>query len=87
MDPDFMREILVLAAFIGLYVFGSIALLRGHKTDLSAVHMHAKAGAVALAAGVKPRLNRRRKAIARDAGVLATPPTVQTQDESDDDDQ
>ncbi len=65
MDPDFIREFSVLAAFAGLYIVGSIFLLKGHKTDLSAAASH---GAVAADTGVPTpqRLNRRRKAIARE---------------------
>lgn len=65
MDPDFVREFGVMAAFIGLYMVGSILLLRGHKTDLSAVNGGPTAGNAG--PGVPQRLNRRRKAIARDA--------------------
>ncbi len=65
MDPDFVREFSVLAAFTGLYIVGSIFLLKGHKTDLSAVSNH---GALSSDSGAPTpqRLNRRRKAIARD---------------------
>jgi hypothetical protein len=68
MDPDFIREASVMAGFIGLYIFGSIYLLKGHKTDLSAVGAH---GATHHSEGGAPtpqRLNRRRKAIAREQG-------------------
>ena len=66
MDPDFIREFSVMAGFIGLYIVGSIFLLKGHKTDLSAVGQH---GGTAHSEGGLPtpqRLNRRRKAIARE---------------------
>ncbi len=65
MDPDFIREFSVLAGFAGLYIVGSIFLLKGHKTDLSAVGTH---GALSPESGVPTpqRLNRRRKAIARE---------------------
>ena len=65
MDPDFVREFSVLAGFAGLYIIGSIFLLKGHKTDLSAVGSH---GPLATETGTPTpqRLNRRRKAIARE---------------------
>ncbi len=65
MDPDFIREFSVLAGFAGLYIVGSIFLLKGHKTDLSAVANH---GTLSSESGVPTpqRLNRRRKAIARE---------------------
>ena len=68
MDPDFMREMLVLLFFIGLYLVVSAVFLRGHHTDLSEVTAHnAKAGVDSAGANAGPRLNRRRKAIAREA--------------------
>ena len=65
MDSDFVRELIVLAVVVGLYVIGSAMLLRGHTADLSAVngtpgHRRAAAGGSTTAA--EPRLNRRRKA-------------------------
>jgi len=65
MDPDFIREFSVLVGFAGLYIFGSIFLLKGHTTDLSAMHGH---GATTSEGGAPTpqRLNRRRKAIARE---------------------
>lgn len=65
MDPDFIREFSVLAGFAALYIVGSIFLLKGHKTDLSAVSNH---GALSSETGAPTpqRLNRRRKAIARE---------------------
>ncbi|MBM4345674.1 MAG: hypothetical protein FJ100_20060 [Deltaproteobacteria bacterium] len=67
MDPDFLRELLVLAVFIGLYVFGSAAMLRGHKVDLSAVAAVGTRRAIARTDGGEVRLNRRRKARLREA--------------------
>ncbi len=65
MDPDFIREFSVLAGFAALYIAGSIFLLKGHKTDLSDV---ANSGTLSSATGTPTpqRLNRRRKAIARE---------------------
>lgn len=65
MDPDFIREFSVLAGFAALYIVGSIFLLKGFKTDLSAV---ATSGTLSAATGTPTpqRLNRRRKAIARE---------------------
>ena len=68
MDPDFIREFSVLLGFAALYIVVSIVLLRGYKTDLSAVSLHGPTGTGE--GGVVPqRLNRRRKAIARDAAA------------------
>ena len=72
MDPDFLRELIVLLSFIGLYIGVAVVLLRGHHVDLSSVSAHA----VPVAGGgdgktLAPRLNRRRKAIARDAARKA----------------
>ncbi len=67
MDPDFVRELLVLAVFIGLYVFGSAALLRGHKADLSLVAATGTRRALARTDGGETRVNRRRKARLREA--------------------
>ena len=71
MDPDFVREFGVLAGFAGLYIVASVLLLRGHKTDLTAVASH---GALSLGDGAPTpqRLNRRRKAIARAKAPSAT---------------
>lgn len=64
MDPDFLRELLVLGAFLALYLVGSAMALRGHTADLSAV-AHAPAAMAAAAGGT--RLNKRRAAKAREA--------------------
>lgn len=66
MDPDFVREFSVLAGFAGLYIVGSIFLLKGHKTDLSAVSNHNPGSVEGSVAPTPQRLNRRRKAIARE---------------------
>lgn len=66
MDPDFIREFSVMAGFVGLYIIGSIFLLKGHKTDLSAVSAHGSAARGEGGVPTPQRLNRRRKAIARD---------------------
>lgn len=73
MDADFLRELVVLAVFVGLYVFGSAFLLRGHTTDLSVVHggTSPRRSAAGGATGGQPRLNRRRKAIAREQAERA----------------
>ena len=62
MDQDFMRELMVLGGFLGLYLVLSAALLRGHTTDLSAV-----ANVPGAAAGAAVKLNKRRQARAREA--------------------
>lgn len=68
MDPDFLRELVVLLSFIGLYIGVAILLLRGHHVDLSSVNVHAAPAAGATEGkAITPRLNRRRKAMARDA--------------------
>lgn len=70
MDTDFVRELIVLAVVVGLYVIGSAMLLRGHTTDLSAVNGtpgHRRAAAGGGTAAAEPRLNRRRKARLREA--------------------
>ena len=66
MDPDFVREFSVVAGFIGLYIVGSIFLLKGHKTDLSAVGLHGSTPRGEDGVPTPQRLNRRRKAIARE---------------------
>lgn len=69
MDPDFLRELVVLLVFIGLYLIGSAVLLKGHKADLSAVHPitgGTNRASVEEGEAVPTRLNRRRKAIARE---------------------
>lgn len=68
MDPDFIREFSVLLGFGALYIGVSILLLRGHTTDLSAVSLHGGA-AGGEGGNVPQRLNRRRKAIARDTAA------------------
>lgn len=71
MDPDFVREIVVLLGFIALYLVGSMLMVRGHKTDLSAVtHGGGPSGGGGGDLG-SPRLNRRRKALAREAADRA----------------
>lgn len=70
MDQDFLRELLVLVFFLALYIGVAAALLRAHKTDLSAVS--AKAAGGAAAGPVAARLNKRRKAIAREQGLPDT---------------
>jgi hypothetical protein len=65
MDPDFLREIIVLLGMLALYVVGSMMMLKGHKTDLSAVTNDTHGGG-GEGPGLSPRLNRRRKAIARE---------------------
>jgi len=83
MDPDFLRELIVLLSFIGLYIGVAIVLLRGHHVDLSSVHAHAVPSVGATAAqSLAPRLNRRRKAMARDA---ARQPSSPNDPESSDD--
>ncbi len=67
MDPDFLRELLVLAVVSGLDVVGSAALLRGHKADLSLVAATGTRRALARTDGGEARLNRRRKARLREA--------------------
>ena len=69
MDPDFIRELVVLAAFVLLYVVGSAMLLRGHKADLSAVAATGTRRAMTRSGDGEQRLNRRRKAQARDAAA------------------
>lgn len=77
MDSDFLRELGVLVAFMLLYLAGSAALLRGHHADLSAVQQgtggrRSPEGTQRAAAGEAPvRLNRRRKAIAREQAEAA----------------
>lgn len=77
MDSDFLRELGVLVAFMLLYLAGSAALLRGHHTDLSAVQQGAgrrspEGTQRAAAGGEAPvRLNRRRKAMAREQAEAA----------------
>ena len=66
MDPDFVREFSVMAGFVGLYIVGSIFLLKGHKTDLSAVGAHGASARGEDGVPTPQRLNRRRKAIARE---------------------
>lgn len=71
MDTDFVRELIVLAVVVGLYVIGSAMLLRGHTADLSAVngtpgHRRAPEGGGSTTTA-EPRLNRRRKARLREA--------------------
>ncbi len=86
MDADFMREMLVLLFFIGLYLGVSAMLLRGHHVDLSEVTAHNTiGGADAAAAETGPRLNRRRKAIARQAAAkVGKAPEVATVNDDDD---
>ena len=67
MDADFVRELAVLAVFIGLYVVGSAALLRGHKADLSLVAATGTRRSMTRTDGGETRLNRRRKARLREA--------------------
>lgn len=70
MDTDFVRELIVLAVVVALYMFGSAMLLRGHTTDLSAVNGtpgNRRAAAGGGTTTAEPRLNRRRKARLRDA--------------------
>lgn len=78
MDSDFLRELGVLIAFMLLYLAGSAALLRGHHADLSAVQQgtggrRSTDGTPRAAAGGEApvRLNRRRKAIAREQAEAA----------------
>lgn len=71
MDPDFMRELIVLLSFVALYIGVAILLLRGHHTDLSSVSAHASGPSGEPGKTLAPRLNRRRKAIARDAAQKA----------------
>lgn len=75
MDSDFLRELGVLLAFMALYFGGSTMLLRGHHVDLSAVQLRnrrASSGEGGGSAGEAPvRLNRRRKAIAREQAEAA----------------
>jgi hypothetical protein len=80
MDSDFLRELVVLLVFMGLYLVGSAILLRGHHADLSAVQQGTRRGTEGNAGeskrggrtgggtpGEAPvRLNRRRKAMARE---------------------
>jgi len=68
MDPDFLRELLVLGIVIALYMFGSAALMRGHTTDLSAVAAIGTRRAMVQSTTGEVRLNKRRKARLRDAG-------------------
>jgi hypothetical protein len=84
MDADFVREIVVLAVFIGLYVVGSALLLRGHTTDLSAVHDNGSARRAAAGGADPQRLNRRRKAIAREQAERGQVEQQSTGDELDD---
>ncbi|MSP92199.1 MAG: hypothetical protein EXR79_10425 [Myxococcales bacterium] len=67
MDQEFFRELLVLVFFLALYIGVAAALLRAHKTDLTAVS--AKSAGGAGAGPVAVRLNKRRKAIAREQGA------------------
>lgn len=86
MDADFMREMLVLLFFIGLYLGVSAMLLRGHHVDLSEVTAHnTVAGAEGAAAEAGPRLNRRRKAIARQAAAKIGKAPETTGENGDDD--
>lgn len=80
MDSDFLRELVVLLVFMGLYLVGSAVLLRGHHVDLSAVQQGTRRGSdgslpegkrASRTGGGTPgeapvRLNRRRKAMARE---------------------
>lgn len=76
MDPDFVREIIVLLGFLALYLVGSMFMLKGHKTDLSAVANDTfgagGGGTGGEGPGASPRLNRRRKAIARENAERGT---------------
>ena len=69
MDPDFLRELIVLLSFVALYIGVAILLLRGHHVDLSSVSAHASGPSGESGKAMAPRLNRRRKAIARDAAL------------------
>ncbi|MFZ4580077.1 MAG: hypothetical protein ACOYOB_16950 [Myxococcota bacterium] len=73
MDPDFLRELIVLGVTVALYIFGTMLMLRGHTVDLSAAHFHKLGDPEAMA--VTPKLNKRRKAIARDAERRRGPET------------
>lgn len=81
MDPDFLREIIVLVGFLALYLVGSMLMLRGHKTDLSAVSAVPHGGGEGTL--VAARLNRRRKAQARDASDREARRTAENADNED----
>jgi hypothetical protein len=66
MDQDFVRELIVLGAFLGLYLGLAAVFLRGHTTDLSEV-----ANVAGPATGSALKLNRRRQARAREAAERA----------------
>ena len=75
MDPDFLRELVVLLAFLFIYIVLAAILLRNHKADLSAVAEGGSAPRTLVdgeSSSLQPRLNRRRKAIARDDAERAS---------------
>ncbi len=83
MDPDFVRELMVLGVFVALYVFGSAMLLRGHKADLSLVAATGTRRAMVKADGGEVRLNKRRKARLREAQADAAPASAADGDADD----